>query len=344
VLGKTPAEMQVGCAWAAAGLLSYGLGGVLTVLGEDGKVLSSQYGHNRPVSTMVLKGGKLLAGSFEDAISPLGVVRVWDLATGLSTPFKGADGTQKGGHTSMVIKMAVRASGEVVTIGRDDTFLVSSADGVYGIKTPLEAAPIDMGCGAALAAIITNTKELKLTKAAAIETTVPLQFEPTVVAVSPSDALVAVGADANDHAIYTFDSKGVTKGIKLERHRGPISCLAYSPDSTKLASGCANKELVIWSASDGAPLVTGLSGFHTTRLACLAWSPNGSLASGGVDSTIFVWTPATLKDAKPHSTAKLTHTSGGVNALVFVAEDSLASAGADACIKFWKIDVPVDLS
>ena len=31
----------------------------LSLLGEDGKVLSSQYGHNRPISTMTPAAGKL---------------------------------------------------------------------------------------------------------------------------------------------------------------------------------------------------------------------------------------------------------------------------------------------
>ena len=79
---------------------------------------------------------QLLAGSFEDAISPLGVIRAWDLATGLATPFAGPDGTQKGGHASMVIKMGVRKNDEVVTIGRDDSLLISSC-AVRPVPLPL---------------------------------------------------------------------------------------------------------------------------------------------------------------------------------------------------------------
>jgi len=239
--------------------------------------------------------------------------------------------------------VGVRLNGEIVSIARDDTMIVSSADGVFGTKTALECAPIDMGCGSTLVAIVTNTKELKLATGAAVETTVPLPTAPTCVAVAPNNNTVAVGGE--DNAVHLFDSKGVTKGIKLERHRDSISCVAFSSDSTKLASGCANKELAIWSAADGTPLVTGLQGFHTTRIACLAWSPGGTLASGGVDSTIFVWTAASLAEKKPALTAKLTHTSGGVNSLIFAAEDKLVSAGADACVKFWKTPAgAVDIS
>ncbi|KAL3929690.1 MAG: hypothetical protein SGPRY_001849 [Prymnesium sp.] len=307
---------------------------------------------------MAMCNGKLLSGSFEDAITPLGVIRAWDLSTGsqiaclptrrpflrfepvsslagLSKPFTGPDGTQKGGHASLVMKIRVRSNGDVVTIGRDDSMLISGSDGIYKTKTPLEAAPVDMACGDNLVAIVTNTKELKLSSGSAIDTVVPISMAPTCVAVSPDDSCVAIGGE--DNAVHIFDSKGVTKMPKLERHRDAISCVAYSCDSALLASGCANKDLVIWSAKDGSPLVTGLNGFHTTRLSCLAWSPGGKLASGGVDSAIMLWTPETLKEKKPLSGTKLAHTGGGINALVFVNEDTVASAGADACIKFWKV-------
>ena len=96
-------------------------------------------------------------------------------------------------------------------------------------------------------------------------------------------------------------------------------------------------EVVIWSVKDGTPLVVNLSGYHTTRISTMVWSSGGLLATGGVDSTIFVWTPTSLSSQKPAAKTNLAHASGGINALAFVAEDKLASCGADACIKFWKV-------
>lgn len=53
-------------------------------------------GHNRPISTMCMCGEKLLSGSYEDATNTtLGVVRSWDISTGLCTTFAGPDGSQK---------------------------------------------------------------------------------------------------------------------------------------------------------------------------------------------------------------------------------------------------------
>ena len=108
--------------------------------------------------------------------------------------------------------------------------------------------------------------------------------------------------------------------------------LAFSPDCAKLASGCANKEIVIWDAVAGVALVTGLQGFHTARVSCLAWSPNGTLASGGISAEINVWD----LDAKaPKQKVKNAHVSGGVNGLVFADDATVISCGSDACIKAW---------
>ena len=56
------------------------------------------------------------------------------------------------------------------------------------------------------------------------------------------------------------------------------------------------------------------------------------LASGGVDSTINVWD---LENKKVTNQAKLCHTGGGINALVFVGDTTVATCGSDGCIKTW---------
>ena len=36
---------------------------------------------------------------------------------------------------------------------------------------------------------------------------------------------------------------------KLERHKMSISAVAFAPDCATVASGCANKEIVIWDVT-----------------------------------------------------------------------------------------------
>jgi hypothetical protein len=180
-----------------------------------------------------------------------------------------------------------------------------------------------------LVAVVTADDKLVLATKDKATAEIKLQHQPTCVAVAPSDLLLAVGS--SDNNVRLLDATGEVKAT-LCQHKGPISCVAFSADSSRVASGCANKEIVVWDTVGGTPLVTGLSGFHTTRISCLAFSPAGLLASGGVDGALFVWDGKAVKHKMP-----LAH-AGGVSALAFLSGgDTLASAGLDACIKTWAI-------
>ena len=92
---------------------------------------------------------------------------------------------------------------------------------------------------------------------------------------------------------------------------------------------------VVWDAQAGTPLVTGLSGFHSARISCLAWSIDGSaLASGGVDALIVVWD---LENKKAKHKLPLAHTAGAIKQLVWTGPAELTSGGGDGCIKRWTV-------
>jgi WD40 repeat protein len=83
--------------------------------------------------------------------------------------------------------------------------------------------------------------------------------------------------------------------------------------------------------------------FHTQRIGCLAWSPDGSvIASGGNDDSIFLWCPM-QKTKRVHY--RFAHR-GGVTGLGFVGKGdggpggdwTLVSAGADGCINWWSVE------
>ena len=91
----------------------------------------------------------------------------------------------------------------------------------------------------------------------------------------------------------------------------------------------------MWDTNDGTPLVTGLSGFHTARISCLAWAPDGStLASGGVDAQILVWD---LENKTTKHKLPLAHTAGAIRQLCYASPTELYSSGGDAAIKKWAI-------
>lgn len=288
-----------------------------------------QVGHNRNIATLAWseQANRLLSGSFADlgdGVSLTGVIRCWDLKTGMASPFEGPS------HSNRVLKIGVLADGAAVSAGLDNALIVSSlSPPTHGARIALPGCPKDMGVGSAVVAVVTTDDKLVLATKDKLTAELKLEHEPTCVAVAPSDNLLAVGS--SDCNVRLLDVAGKVQAT-LSQHKGPISCVAFSADSARVASGCANKEIVVWDAVGRTPLVTGLSGFHTTRISCLVFSPSGLLASGGVDGALFVWDGKAVKHKMP-----LAH-SGGVSALAFLSGGStLASAGLDACIKTWDI-------
>jgi WD40 repeat protein len=71
-------------------------------------------------------------------------------------------------------------------------------------------------------------------------------------------------------------------------HRGKVFCVAFSPDGTRLAAGCADNTIRLWDLTTFQE-VAELHG-HTAYVHALAWSPDGTrLVSGSGDTTVRVW-------------------------------------------------------
>jgi WD40 repeat protein len=73
----------------------------------------------------------------------------------------------------------------------------------------------------------------------------------------------------------------------LKGHRGPIRCLAYSPDGRTLASGGDDQAVRLWDLAGGEDRV--LEG-HTDSVRAVVWAPDGKrVVSGGWDNRVHLW-------------------------------------------------------
>jgi hypothetical protein len=145
-------------------------------------------------------------------------------------------------------------------------------------------------------------------------------------------------AAACERGTIHYWTKGETLGIKsgdatpnvLKGHTGPVTALAWGAGPL-LASGGADKQIILWSMPDGKPLHTLKS---DTPVRALALSPDGkTLASGGDNKAVQFWETATGKPG-----AKLIEHTDWVLSLAFSPDGKqLASGGYDGVVRLWDV-------
>ncbi len=85
---------------------------------------------------------------------------------------------------------------------------------------------------------------------------------------------------------YRFLSIG-TLIYTYRRHPITVRAVAWSPDSSRIASGSRDKTVQVWNASNGDFLFEVV---HESDVETVAWSPDGArIASGSNDQTALVW-------------------------------------------------------
>ena len=118
---------------------------------------------------------------------------------------------------------------------------------------------------------------------------------------------------------------------------GPVSCVAFSPDGTRVATACGTA-VCVWDVTsdpaDRAQPSRVLLG-HSGAVTCAAFSPCGSLiASGSDDSSVRIWNAATGEC----SNVLQEDDSGAVNCVAFSPDGALLASGCnDSSICIWRV-------
>jgi len=144
------------------------------------------------------------------------------------------------------------------------------------------------------------------------------------------------------YPLAVFRVRPVTRCTSsLSGHIEAVLCVAFSPDSTKLASGSGDSTVRLWDLNTELPKHTCKG--HLNWVLAVAWSPDGSrLASAGMDKIVLVWCAQSGKNLG----ALKGHTQP-VTCLCWqplhVAEgDSfplLATSSKDAAVRIWDTSV-----
>ena len=157
-------------------------------------------------------------------------------------------------------------------------------------------------------------------------------FNPTCVAIQNEQ--VSVGTDEGKVYLYKLSSdKLIALSPPLSENKNIVTCLAYSPDSLKLAACDSNRNVLVINLE--TRIVENEWLFHNARVNCVAWSPSGTrLATGSLDTNIEIWS---REKPSKHISIKGAHLEG-VNGVGWESETRLVSGGQDGFVKGWDIE------
>ncbi|XP_047337609.1 actin-interacting protein 1-2-like [Impatiens glandulifera] len=324
-------DMLVGCLWQNDFIVTVSLGGTISLFSasnpdNDPLLLS---GHMKNIASLAVIGSSprlILSSSYD------GLIVKWIQGVGYS----GRLDRKVNGQ----IKCFTAVDEEIVSSGFDNKVWRSSF--LHGDQLG-DAESIDVGnqpkdLSLALLspelALVCTDSGVSLLRGTNVVSTIDLGFSVSACVITPDGSEAIVGGQDGKLHMYSIEGDSLTEVAVLEKHRGAITVIRYSPDVSMFASGDSNREAIVWDrASHEVKLKNML--YHTARINCLGWSPdNKMVATGSLDTCVIIYDIE--KPASSRITVKGAHL-GGVYGVSFIDEQNVVSSGEDACIRVWRL-------
>ncbi|KAJ7269722.1 WD40-repeat-containing domain protein [Mycena rebaudengoi] len=327
-LGSGVNHQQVGNVWSReTDIVSLSMSGDLNVFDSRAgeKPARVVNGPQKAITAAAISGtGTFLAGTAD------GRVVEYTVASGDVAPVHGE------GHTSIIVGLTAAPDGKVFSAGYDDRVreIGGATFSPVSIATAAQPKAITAAAdGTVFVVEATGVEAIRSNQKVAQLTT---KFTPS--AVGTTGTLVAIGAEDQKVRLYEWNGTAFKELGLLEGNKGVVSALEFSPDGALLAAGDSSGRVALFDVKE-QKLVTSRWSFHSARINALAWTSDSKhCASGSLDTHVYIWSVdkptknIALKNAGP----------GGVNSVIWVAGASgksgtLASAGADGCVRLWEV-------
>jgi WD40 repeat protein len=312
---------------------------------EDIRTSTSSPAHTLPGYASAVNGisgspaGGLLASAHAD-----GSIRLWNLETGELI-------TSLGNHIGAATSISFHPDGDLIVSSGNDGMLM-----VWSAQAALESRPaLVRQLAGHQNAIFQASFTPDGNQIASVGADGTLRYWSTFSGTqqqllkSVPNWLYSLAFSSNGHWLVDGSSRGelqiwqiagddLTAVPALVAHSGAVIRLAFSPDSTYLASSGDDAQIKLWKTADFSLLETLLG--HSRRVSNLVFSPDGSfLASSGADATIRIW----AMDSYIEVLAIEDHWPAG--GLAFEEQIAiniflLLSGNSDGTIKVWRVLIP----
>lgn len=319
-------DHQVGVVWPAGRsdgmVISLNLDGDLNYLSEGSQMpVKVVEGHNRSVTAigMSKKGQTLWTGSFE------GRVCHWDIPTGVGSAVEGQTHTNQvsafantpdrvysvGWDDTMRIvdepgkifvgemsKLAAQPKGIASADGRVYVATLSgveifSKDKLVGKLAIKDYTPTTIAASGNLVAVGDDANVVHIFgvdsghKLSPIEKLKSSTAQITVLAFSPSGALLAAGNSSGKIVVYNSESWEVVTD-RWSAHTARVTSIAWNIESTHAVSGGLDTNLFVWSLKMPGKRVKAPNA-HKGGVNGVCWVEGTKVASVGGDAAVKIW-------------------------------------------------------
>lgn len=147
-----------------------------------------------------------------------------------------------------------------------------------------------------------------------------------------------LAAAYSDGYIRILDADTLELKQEIAAHQNSVFTVQYSADGRYLLSGSRDAHLKAWSVADGYKLAESIVA-HMYTINHLSYSPSGKLfASCSMDKSVKLWDASSFKLLKVIDKARHAGHGTSVNRLLWLNENTLASASDDRSISIWNIE------
>lgn len=313
-------DQQVGLTWAGNKIVSLSFSGDLNVIEGEGKIVKL-YGSCKSFglrSLDVVDGKTLIGGSYD------GKVLSWS-PDGICTPVTGGQGT------SAVLGVHSTKDGALV-VSMDDSVRKISDGKFQGGAVSTSSQPKGSAASLSGTVVIAGAQGIDLIEGTS-KIHHPTTFTPSSAAISLDASLVAIGAEDGHVHLYTLSSAKLSEVTTFTNNRSSVTALAFDPQTSLLAAGESSGKILVYDLASKTLKISHWV-FHSARINDLQFSPDGSHAvSGSLDTHVYIWS---VKKPMRNVAIKNAH-ANGVQAVVWLGDEEVASAGADGAVRRWAV-------
>jgi len=324
IMGTAVEDQQYSCLWQGQHLLSVGLSGYISYLDPNNPAQPIRVikGHNKPITAMTTSQdhSKIYTGSHD------GNVIQWDAASGTNEHVKGtghgnfisgaaatADSVLSIGYDDSLrtIDTLKLAYTECQTLGAqpraisvdDDTVAVVTVKEIVLLRggarlasLPVDYDPMSVAYNASSGELAVGTQDtnrliIYQVSGSSITQKLELQHQGAVTdaAFSPDGQLLVACDGHRKVVLYRLPDYQVANPQEWAFHAAKVNCVAWSPDSRRVASGSLDTNVIVWDAENPREHMIIKRAHDQSQVTRVAWLDNKSLVSVGQDCNTRLW-------------------------------------------------------